>query len=210
MGKLNVAPTKSNLLALKRQLAFAEEGYELLEQKRQILIAELMRRLARVLDARSEAVEALRRAFDALSEAQLDAGSEALDRASLAVDMDHKVELSAQQLMGMKIPRVKVRTEPLSVQFGVGGTSGECRRCHEPFCRGASASRRVGGAGKWRDAAGYGTSQDTAALQCALQDLHAELPGNDRLYHRRPRGTGTGILRDPEDDSRSPSSATFR
>ncbi len=123
MGKLNIAPTKSNLLTQKRQLAFAEEGYELLEQKRQILIAELMRRLAHALEARSEAIEALRRAFDALSEAQLDAGSEGLDRASLAVGMDHEVELSAQQLMGMRIPRVKVRIEPLSVQFGVGGTS---------------------------------------------------------------------------------------
>ena len=51
MGKLNVAPTKSNLLALKRQLAFAEEGYDLLEQKRQILIFELMSRLNRARDA---------------------------------------------------------------------------------------------------------------------------------------------------------------
>jgi V/A-type H+/Na+-transporting ATPase subunit D len=123
MAKLNVAPTKSNLLALKRQLAFAEEGYDLLEQKRQILVSELMKRLARVRDAQSQAARVLRRAFDALGEAQLDGGSEALDRASLAVRMDHEVELSGQHLMGMKIPRVTVRTEPVSVQFGVGGTS---------------------------------------------------------------------------------------
>ena len=71
----------------------------------------------------NEAAEALRRAFAALREAQLDTGSEALDRASLAVQMDHQVELSGQHLMGMKIPHVTVRTEPLSVQFGVGGTS---------------------------------------------------------------------------------------
>ncbi len=47
MAKLNVAPTKSSYLVLKRQLAFAEEGYDLLEQKRQILIFELMSRLGR-------------------------------------------------------------------------------------------------------------------------------------------------------------------
>ena len=81
MAKLNVAPTKSNFLSLKRQLAFAEEGYDLLEQKRQILIFEIMSRLNRVRDARTEASEALRRAFDALREAQLDTGSLALDRA---------------------------------------------------------------------------------------------------------------------------------
>lgn len=122
MPKLNVAPTKSNLISLKRQLAVAEEGYELLEQKRQILIAELMKRVARVRQARAESREALRLAFAALDEAQLDAGSETLRRAALAVNVGHEVDLSSQQLMGIKIPRVKVNTAPLTVQFGVGGT----------------------------------------------------------------------------------------
>jgi len=123
MGKLNIAPTKSNLLVLKKQLAFAEEGFDLLEQKRQILIFELMSRLARARDAEQNAAEALRRAFAALHEAQLEVGSEALDRASLAVNMDHQVDVSDQHLMGMEIPHVTVRTEPVSVQFGIGGTT---------------------------------------------------------------------------------------
>lgn len=123
MGKLNIAPTKSNLLVLKRQLAFAEEGYDLLEQKRQILIFELMSRLSRAREAEQGAQEALRRAFAALYEARLDSGAEALDGAILAVKMDHQVDISDQHLMGMKIPRVTVRTEAVSAQFGVGGTS---------------------------------------------------------------------------------------
>ncbi len=123
MGKLNIAPTKSNLLVLKKQLAFAEEGYDLLEQKRQILIFELMSRLNRARDAEQNVEEALRKAFAALREAQLDRGSETVERAALAVKMDHQVDISDQHLMGMKIPRLTVRTEPVSVQFGVGGTS---------------------------------------------------------------------------------------
>jgi V/A-type H+-transporting ATPase subunit D len=123
MGKLNIAPTKSNLLVLKRQLAFAEEGYDLLEQKRQILIFELMSRLQRARDAEEGVGEALSRAFAALREARLDAGSDALDKAALAVTMDHRVDIAEQHLMGMKIPRVTVHTEPVSPQFGVGGTS---------------------------------------------------------------------------------------
>lgn len=123
MGKLNVAPTKSNLLVLKRQLAFAEEGYDLLEQKRQILIFELMSRMGRVRDAQHEVAEALRRAFRALREARLDSGSEALDRAILAVSMDHRVDITDQHLMGMNIPHVTVQTQPVSAQFGVGGTT---------------------------------------------------------------------------------------
>jgi len=123
MGKLNIAPTKSNLLVLKRLLAFAEEGYDLLEQKRQILIFELMSRLNRACDVEQGAAEALRHAFAALREAQLEVGSEAIDRAVLAVKMDHQVDVSSQHLMGMEIPHVTVRTEPVSGQFGIGGTS---------------------------------------------------------------------------------------
>jgi V/A-type H+-transporting ATPase subunit D len=123
MGKLNIAPTKSNLLVLKKQLAFAEEGYDLLEQKRQILIFELMSRLNRARDAEQNVEEALQKAFAALREAQLDRGSETVERAALAVKMDHEVDISDQHLMGMKIPHLTVRTEPVSVQFGVGGTS---------------------------------------------------------------------------------------
>jgi V/A-type H+-transporting ATPase subunit D len=123
MGKLNIAPTKSNLLVLKRQLTFAEEGYDLLEQKRQILIFELMSRLKRAVDAELNVHKSLRQAFAKLHEARLDTGSEAIDRAAFAVKMDHQVDISDQHLMGMKIPRITVRTEPVSIQFGVGGTA---------------------------------------------------------------------------------------
>ncbi len=48
----SVAPTKSNLLRERERLALAEEGYELLERKREILMLELMKRIdeARVLE----------------------------------------------------------------------------------------------------------------------------------------------------------------
>ncbi|MEE1181350.1 MAG: V-type ATP synthase subunit D, partial [Treponema sp.] len=48
MAKLNIAPTKSNLLSIKEQLAISTEGYDLLEQKREILVMELMRIVEKV------------------------------------------------------------------------------------------------------------------------------------------------------------------
>ena len=48
MAKLNVAPTKSNLLSMKEQLSISQNGYELLEQKREILIMELMHMVEKV------------------------------------------------------------------------------------------------------------------------------------------------------------------
>ena len=123
MAKLNIAPTKSNLLNLERQLDFAQEGYDLLEQKRQILIFELMSRLNRAEEAERKVAEALRQAFEALREATLDVGSEAIDRVTLGIAMKHKVELSDDRLMGMGVPKVTVRAEHMGVRFGVTGTS---------------------------------------------------------------------------------------
>ena len=37
-NKLNVSPTKSNLIKIKGQLDFAKDGYQLLDQKREILV----------------------------------------------------------------------------------------------------------------------------------------------------------------------------
>jgi V/A-type H+/Na+-transporting ATPase subunit D len=123
MPRLNVPPTKSNLLAVKRQLAFAQEGYDLLEQKRQILIFELMSRLSRARAAEEVVADALREAFATLREAELDIGSEALDGAALGVKMDHQLTVLSQHLMGLKLPHLTVQTEAPGVQFGLGGTS---------------------------------------------------------------------------------------
>jgi V/A-type H+/Na+-transporting ATPase subunit D len=123
VAKLSIAPTKSNLLALRRQLAFAEEGYDLLEQKRQILIFEMMSRLGRAQEVERRIAEALKLAFASLREAHLDIGSDAIERAATGVRMDHQVQSTDQHLMGLRIPRVATRTEAPGVRFGVSGTS---------------------------------------------------------------------------------------
>lgn len=123
MAKLNVAPTKSSYLELSSQLASAREGYELLEQKRQILVYELMSRLGRARDAERRLAAALAPAFAALRDATLDIGSAAMDRAALGVALDHRVDLATQTLIGISLPSVTPLTALLSAQFGVGGTS---------------------------------------------------------------------------------------
>ena len=125
MAKLNVAPTKSSYLELSDQLDAAKEGYELLDQKRQILVFELMSRLGRARDAERRVAEALERAFAALRSAMMDVGSPAVDRATLAVALDHQIELSQQNLMGIRLPTVTALPAALSVQFGIGGTSAQ-------------------------------------------------------------------------------------
>ena len=96
MAKLNVPPTKSSYLALRRQLDVIEEGYDLLEQKRQILVFELMSRLGRARDTERRVAESMAGAFAVLRETLLDMGSEAVDRAAVGVRSGHEVEISDQ------------------------------------------------------------------------------------------------------------------
>jgi V/A-type H+-transporting ATPase subunit D len=123
MSNLNIAPTKSNLLSLKRQLVFAEEGYDLLEQKRQILIFELMSRLARAQEVERDAVAQLTLAYAALREATLDNGSENLARAALGEKGEAGLNLTGHHLMGLRIPAVAAQIPTAVAAFGVGGTS---------------------------------------------------------------------------------------
>ncbi|MFA5203420.1 MAG: V-type ATP synthase subunit D [Lentisphaeria bacterium] len=123
MPRLNVSPTKSGLLALKRQLAFAEEGRDLLEQKRQILIFELMRRLERTGELEQRVADAYRRALTALREAALDIGSAALERAALGGGAPAMGQGAGQRLAGVRLPRLQAPPAADAAPFGVGGTS---------------------------------------------------------------------------------------
>ena len=43
MAQINIPPTRSNLMRIKQELQFAREGYEILNRKREVLTAELIR-----------------------------------------------------------------------------------------------------------------------------------------------------------------------
>ncbi len=123
MTRLNVTPTKSRLQVLRQQLNFAEEGYDLLEQKRQILAIELMQRMARVRDVEQAAGEQLRAAHAAQREAALAIGADALDRAALGTARAHEVTVTYQHLMGMRLPASSAHLQETGAPFGTGGTS---------------------------------------------------------------------------------------
>ena len=123
MTALKTTPTKSNLLDLRRQLGFALEGFELLDQKRQILALELVRWAERLGQAEHEVAEGLRRAHLALREASLDSGSAALDRVALGVEPGHQVSRTEQRLMGISLPSVRVQLPAPPAFLGLRGTS---------------------------------------------------------------------------------------
>jgi V/A-type H+-transporting ATPase subunit D len=122
VSRLNVAPTKSNQLDLKRDLAMATEGFNLLEQKREILVMELMRLLDRVRSAQAEVRQCRERAYATLRQAVAHNGSQRLRSVAGGIHYEHRVRTSTHVVAGVRVPEIEVEHGKFHSQFGFGGT----------------------------------------------------------------------------------------
>ncbi len=123
MARYEIAPTRSNLLNLRQDLEFADQGYELLEQKREILVVELKGLTARAVEAQKKVDEELAKAYAALREAQLAQGSSGVSFASRAVNVKTDISMRERRIMGVGIPTVSVTIEDNPPYYGPRATS---------------------------------------------------------------------------------------
>ena len=117
MARYEVAPTKTNLMRIKRDLGFAREGWELLDQKRKILIVELMGLIDRAVDVQEKTEKVLADAFEALDNAILRVGLRELEQISLAMGIRSEISISQRRVMGVSLPRVRLDFEDKSPYF---------------------------------------------------------------------------------------------
>ena len=123
MPTINVAPTRSNLIRLKKELRFAREGYEILDRKREALTGELVR-VAKEADAVQKEVWALlETAYGAMEKARLVMGSDHVAWAALAVNKTVDVHLKLRGIMGVAIPSIEARGEPPKLLYSPGDTA---------------------------------------------------------------------------------------
>ncbi len=123
MARFKMVPTKTNLLRLKRDLSFAREGYELLEQKRQILVMELMSLMDKTVEAQDKLEKDLTEAYRALQNAVLASGKDGVASVAPAVNITSDIAISSRRVMGVHLPKVNLKIEDHAPYFGPGETS---------------------------------------------------------------------------------------
>ena len=133
MRRLDVSPTKSNLLRLREGLRFAREGKDLLTQKREVLVAELLRLRDDAQKAREELDELLRRAYERFVQALLAEGAAALRRLALAIPEGPGVRLEERSVMGVTLPIVHGEERQWRPRYGLAGGSLETDRAAQLF-----------------------------------------------------------------------------
>ncbi|GHT57151.1 V-type ATP synthase subunit D [Spirochaetia bacterium] len=126
MPRESIAPTKSNLIRVKERLTTAEEGYDLLEQKREILVMELMQKVEQVkllerdLDARAGT------AYPALKRMLVVVGRERADK--LSRDIHYRFELHEKRVIaaGMTLPGLEIRLPNAELKYSPANSFAEC------------------------------------------------------------------------------------
>ena len=123
MARLNIAPTKSNLLAMKDQLAVSTNGYELLEEKREILVSELMHMVQRVKLLEKEIDKAIQKAYPAFKKMLMNDGADQIDRISNSVHYEFGIKESNLSIGGMSFPTIDVELPKRELFYSFLGTN---------------------------------------------------------------------------------------
>lgn len=112
-----IAPTKSSLLRIRKTLDFAREGYELLEQKREFLVMELMHFVNRVKILEKEFSLKIRKLRRLHIRALSRGGLSPLREKGSRVKAEYSLDIRSYAVMGLALPEVECRPGDLAVPF---------------------------------------------------------------------------------------------
>ena len=118
-----VFPTKSNLMATKRSLALATQGYDLMDRKRNILVREMMQLIDRAAGIQDRICAAYAEAYEALKKANIMLGS--VGGYAAGVPVERGVQMSTRSVMGVELPTLRLNTtSPMGLYYDLESTNG--------------------------------------------------------------------------------------
>ncbi|HEY5540541.1 MAG TPA: V-type ATP synthase subunit D [Coriobacteriia bacterium] len=134
-----VRPTRAELLERKQQIALAQQGMDLLKQKRDALLIEFMGVMDETLRLSDSLQKTMREAQYSLAVAQAVDGTVALRSAGLATKGEIVVDMTGTKIMGVSVPVVTKGESPIKSSFtrgySVTGVSSRVDETAEKFER---------------------------------------------------------------------------
>lgn len=123
-GRLNVSITKSNIIKMKEELEFAQEGHELMEQKREVLALEVMAQIEEFNKLKEEVTASLSAAYQSFKEACVILGKKGIEKAALASRSLENIKITDKSIMGIVVPVINYsKKKGMYNQYGFQATS---------------------------------------------------------------------------------------
>jgi V/A-type H+-transporting ATPase subunit D len=129
VARLPLPATKGNLIRVKDEQVLATEAVTFLEEKRDLLLGELLRLQGQAAIFRRRMEQALKAAYERLVESLLSLGQEAVGRAAMGVRLDDRVVLKDRSFLGMPMPVVEFQAGEVRPQISFGGTVSALDEC---------------------------------------------------------------------------------
>lgn len=108
MARLDVTPTKSNLFVIKEQLGVAKSGYTLLDQKREILVMDLMRLVEKTRLAEQEIDKLVKTAYPTLQNMLMSVGGDRVEEIARSVKYEFAFTERSVSIAGMHFSSLDV------------------------------------------------------------------------------------------------------
>ncbi len=106
---VQAVPTKGNLIAYKKSLSLARNGYELLDKKRNILVREMMTLIDRASEIQDKIDVTYSKAYLALQRANVKMGF--IDDIASSIPEEDSLRLSYRSVMGVEVPIVTIEAD---------------------------------------------------------------------------------------------------
>lgn len=118
---MQVAPTQSNLLKLKKRLNIAKEGYNLLDEKREVMIMELMRNIRGFKEMEEKITLKLKEAYSSLEKAWVSIGRQNIGNYVRGGE-EPEIDVRMRSVMGIPVPELLVNVPENKIQASLDST----------------------------------------------------------------------------------------
>ena len=124
---MEIRPTRSGLIEVKRRIEIAKKGWELLKRKRDALVSKFFKIMEQTAELRRKVNEKYAKAYEKLSLAKAVEGTPAIVSAAMSVREAPEIDVSFKNIMGVKVPKVKskgkIKRKIWERGYGILGTS---------------------------------------------------------------------------------------
>lgn len=133
MNKLNVNPTRQELIKLKRRLKVAVHGHQLLKEKRDGLMKEFMAIIRQARDLRKDIEEQLGDGFKSFVFASSQMRPEEMKEALMLPAKKISLKAETKNVMSVNIPQFEYSEEGDFLSYGLASTAVELDLALEKF-----------------------------------------------------------------------------
>lgn len=129
----SILPTKTNLMKLKSTIKLSEQGQELLEKKKYILIQEREKYKKEIAGLREKLKQSQERANMYLRQTNVNIGIEEVHYISRGIEIDNGIDIKYLTIMGVNIPSIVYEEPVKQMHYGVAHTPMSLDKAIEEF-----------------------------------------------------------------------------